>query len=270
MYLKCLDYLKDRNTCIELFDDNSNKSLYRNVHNELGNYPKLKELVIHSPFNNVDLNIIVSYLRTTFDSNLNSLQLISIVSASDSTYFNLFTAEKRDTLLLTKTVEAVYIDMFNITSKIPSEEFMLLIMDKFPGLKTFEWLEKNSQILHRYLVPSESLSATLLLFLKYIMKIPNCTIPNIIMAHNNTIKLVEDLYAEIEKNNLIVPPLSPALRVVVYYFGDRYYDIRETNLRNNYPRLQETYFEKTCAKDPFNIDHERIEIVKRIGRFLTK
>ncbi len=201
LYLKCLSLLRSNITKIDLYDDEGNdRMLYRNLHNQLDSYPKLKKLVIHAPTNEVNFKNAVHYLESIVNNNnLFSMQELVTASTSDPTYFRLFTTQ-RGTLLPTNTLDTMYLDVFSAVRTAPNEEFMLFIMGRFSNLKTLRCIEKNSSRRFPQFVSSESFAATLIQFIKYLSKIPQCQFPSIAMATANTIKLIEDFYVIIDKD----------------------------------------------------------------------
>ncbi len=194
------EFLRDRITCIELIDDNFNyTALYRKFHNKLYRYPNLKEIVIHTYKTDIHFKNVTKYFEDIIENRLVSLQHLSVASRNDSTRLQLSTVNGNALLF---TLNTIYITKQSKCHYVPSEEFMLFIMNKFPNLDKLLCKETSIHRTHCVATPSESLTIVLFQFIKFLSQMSTYFFPNIVLPTVNAIKLIEDFYADADEDSM--------------------------------------------------------------------
>jgi hypothetical protein len=119
MYLKCLDFIRNRVINIDFFEDaNNSRNLSSISRDKFVDYPELKHISIRIPTNNLQLENLIQYLKPLTDSSaLVSLQELSLSSTLHSSSTRFFASSERDTLVPTSTLKSLYIILNDNSSR---------------------------------------------------------------------------------------------------------------------------------------------------------
>jgi hypothetical protein len=151
LHIKCLDYLKDRITSIELYDDNNNAgSLYKDLHNKLNRYPKLKEVRVLASDTRVYFKDFIKYFKPIIETDLSYLQDLFVSSLNDCSYLR-FSAIDQNNYLSSSKLKKIQIIKHSECHYVSSEEFMLFIMSKYPILNFTGVLKNNTKKSHLFM-----------------------------------------------------------------------------------------------------------------------
>lgn len=168
LYVKCLDYLKEKIHIIVLYDhEEENRNTFLYFIDKLDRFPKLDFIEIHTTTSDMVYQNLAKYVNPVIESNMIPLlqQLLIKSAVDDTVFFNLSTKKQRSLLPLID-LNSLEVDIYNKRCSTVNEELMLLIMNQCPNLNSCTL--KNSG--KTYLCYNET--ATLLQFIVYFLKMP--------------------------------------------------------------------------------------------------